>query len=267
MPIEQANIPLFHLEYSYGFGVYENIRVMHGIPYFSDLHVGRLFSSANSISLQHDFSGGIISEYIKNLADMLNAQETYNIKILLIGGKKPEDVLLFLIPLRPHFADRKLYREGVSLTTVQYERLFPNAKTLNMLQSYLTYRQAREHNYYEALLLNKNGHITEGTRTNFFLIKNNTIISAPKEMILEGVTKKIVLHLAGKNGYKREERLVSTAELSAYEGAFLTSTGAKIMPVRAIDLHTFAAIPDNVRRLMKLYDNYLDTCKGVFKGV
>lgn len=267
LPIEEGTISLFNLEYSYGFGVYENIRVIHTIPYFLDLHIERLLTSAKIISLQHGFSHEILSEYIQNLIKALGTEETYNIKVLLIGGKTDKDVLLLLIPLRPHFTDRTLYRDGVSVITTAYERSFPNAKTLNMLQSYMAYRKAREHNCYEALLLNKNGYITEGTRTNFFLIKKNSIVSAPKETILEGVTKKIVLALAGKNGYDIREAFVATTDLPEYDGAFFTSTGAKIMPIRAIDSYVFPAIPEQVRNLMKLYDDYLKQCGGTCKDV
>src|SRR5258706_13260244 len=172
LPIDQAVIPVSNIAYSYGFGVYESIKVRNNIIYFVDQHVERLFFSADVIGLKHPFTKEEIKKWIENLINDLQT-ESYNLKILLIGGNDP---LLFITPLAPKFPDRKLYSEGAKTITVKNERLFPNAKTLNMLPSYLAYTKAKEKDCYDALLLDSHDNLVEGTRTNFFVVKDNVMV-------------------------------------------------------------------------------------------
>ncbi|MBI5456144.1 aminotransferase class IV family protein [Candidatus Kaiserbacteria bacterium] len=259
-PASEAVIPLSNIEYSYGFGVYETIRVADKIPYFLLDHIERLGESARIIGLEHGFSGEQLETHILELIKK-NDVETANLKILLIGAKEKENAQLFILCLNPLFPDKKLYREGATFVTYEYERAFPHAKTLNMLQSYLAYRKAKEADCYDALLINREGCITEGTRTNFFCIKGKTLITPPESEILLGVTRKAVLKAATQNGYELEEKVVTWGDLRNADGAFVTSTSSKIIPVRRIDDQEFHG-PEALKELMRLYDAFLDTCNG-----
>src|SRR3989338_7314289 len=143
LPITEAAVPLSNIEYSYGFGVYESIRFANGRIYFLDDHIERLLESARIIDLPHTFTPDAIKMFVRELMDK-NEPEACNIKILLIGAPRAEDAILNILCLNPHFPDKKLYRDGVSCITYQYERPFPHAKSLNMLESYLAYTKARE---------------------------------------------------------------------------------------------------------------------------
>ncbi|MBI2610777.1 aminotransferase class IV [Candidatus Kaiserbacteria bacterium] len=259
LPIEEAVVPLSSIEYQYGFGVYENVRVNDGIPYFLKDHVERLMESARIIGIKHRFDDAFIK---KSVADLIkkNGAETYNLKILLIGGKEP---VLYILSLNPLFPDKKFYKEGADFITCEYERPFPHAKTLNMLQSYLAYKSAKEAGCYDALLINSKGCITEGTRCNFFCIKGQTLISPPEEEILLGVMRKAVLKVAKENGFLLEEHEVRFSDAIESDGAFITSTSSKIIPVRSIDKHSLPPPPDSLRALMRDFDKFLATCKGV----
>jgi branched-chain amino acid aminotransferase len=259
LPMEQAVIPVSNIEYSYGFGVYEAMKVRGGIVYFVDLHVERLFSSADVIGIAHSFTPEEIKKYIGDLLAKL-AVDACNIKILLIGGREP---LLFIIPLAPLFPDRKLYSHGAKTITVQYERPFPHAKALNMLPSYVAYKKAKESGCYDALLVNREGNILEGTRTNFFVIKGRALFTPPKEYVLEGVALRTVILAAQKNDYAVQEIDIPLTSLGNYDGAFLTSTSSKIMPISQIDNFAFPAITESLKELMHLYDAFLDESQGV----
>jgi len=258
--VEEAAIPLSNIEYQYGFGVYETIRVTNGVPYFLKDHLERLRESAHTIGLEHAFS----DEFIENaIAELIreNAVETCNLKILLIGGSTKETASLYILCLNPLFPDKKLYRDGVHCITYEHERMFPHAKTLSMLGSYLAYRKARMASAYEALLVN-HGNITEGTRTNFFAIKEKTLYSAPEKDILLGVTRKAVLTIATQNGFRVEERNLRLDDIKEYDGAFLTSTSSKILPIRSIDSLTLREPPPSLKTLMLLFDEFLKTSTG-----
>jgi len=127
-----------------------------------------------------------------------------------------------------------------------------------MLGSYLAYRKAKHAGAYDALLINRNEYITEGTRTNFFCIQGKTIISPKEEDILPGVTKKMLMRVASGNGYTIMESRVALSDVKRYDGAFLTSTSSKLLPIRTIDEIVFPVTPTALRELMILFDAFLE---------
>jgi len=249
LPMEEAVIPLRNVEYSYGFSAYETVRVFHRKPLFLEDHIGRLLESARIIGLVHPFSRGDVTPWTSKLIREL-PDEVFNLKILLIGARDPAQCQLILLPLSPVFPEKKSYTQGVNVITFPHERMFPHAKILNMFPSYYAYKKAFTEGGYDALLLNRRGCITEGTRTNFFAIKGAVITSPPAEEILEGVMRKHVLAVAEKNGFQVRSRDIPLTDIATYDGAFITSTSTKILPVSRID-DTELAVPEELRRLMK----------------
>lgn len=264
LPVEQATVSLFNIEYSYGFGVYETLKVRNEIVYFIDQHLERLEHSARAITLDHPYTKDTIKTYIYDLIKRHGNIEACNIKLLLIGAGKREDATLYIFLSAPLFPDRKLYSQGAKTITVNYQRIFPNAKTLNMLGSYLAYKKAQEQGCYDALLIDEHNHILEGTRTNFFAVKDNVLFTPPTEKVLEGVTRMTVMHVAKNNGFTITENDIKLDEISHYDGTFITSTSTKIIPIRQINETVLPAIPENIKNLMRLYDIFLDTSKGIF---
>jgi len=258
LPIKEAVVPVLSIEYQYGFGVYETIRVSNRKIFFLDDHIERLMTSTKIIELGHHFSPESIKDGITRLVESTKTP-SFNIKILLIGG---ENATLYAMCFNPMFPDKKLYRDGAPLSTAHYERVYPHAKTLNMLQSYMAYRNAKKIGAYDALLINRDGFITEGTRTNFFCISNKTIYTPPEKNILLGVTRKAILKVATTNGYTLEEKNISLNDIENYEGAFISSTSSKIIPIKSIDGKDLKEAPEKLRLLMKLFDDFLDTCNG-----
>ncbi len=260
LPIGEAVVPLSSIEYAYGFGVYETLRVVRRNVLFVADHIERLERSAEQIGLTHSFGGEVVGKAINDLVAATDS-ETYNLKILLIGGRTSEDAVLNIMCLNPLFPDKKLYSEGAKTITYAYERAFPHAKTLNMLQSYLAYRKAREAGAYDALLINRGGCITEGTRTNFFCIKDDTLYSPPEKDLLLGVTRKHVLEVAAEAGFTIEHVDIPFADLSKYEGAFLTSTSTKVMPIKSVDDFVCGVRPQALTRLMSAFGEFLSVIK------
>ncbi len=261
LPARQAVVPIDNIAFAYGFGVYETIRVDKGTIYFPNEHLGRLLQSAQIIGLEHRFNIAGINDSISELIQK-NKTDTCNIKILLVGGASKDQANLYIMCLNPLFPDRKLYRDGAKLITYEAERPFAHAKSLNMLQSYLAYRQAKENDAYDALLIDRNGHITEGTRTNFFVVIGRTLISPPEDKILMGVMRKIVLKVAQENNFKIRQFSIKPTDLENYDSAFLTSTSSKIMPVKSIDGNIFTNSSPELRELMKMTGEFLTNCKG-----
>ncbi len=256
LPVEEANISLMSVEYAYGFGVYETIRVKNDKPIFLADHIERLEASAGIIKLEHSFSGEDVEKYVNNFVEEVKGG-TFNLKILLIGGQAKEYATLYIMGSNPLFVDKKLYQEGVKTITTKYERIYPQAKTLNMLQSYISYKEAKGKDSYDALLVNREGNITEGTRTNFFTIKGNTIYSPFEKDILLGVMRKHILEVAKQNGFMIEEKNIPLASLPEYDGAFLTSTSTKILPIKKIDDFEYPVIPESIKNLIANFEKTL----------
>lgn len=261
LPISQAVIPLSNIAYQYGFGVYETLKLRSRMLYFSSLHTERLFLSARLLDLSHPFTKELVEEWVHELIAKNNVQSC-NIKLLLLGGKTAADAELFILLLNPLYPDRKLYSEGAKTQTVSYERFLPNAKSLNMLQSYLAFTKAKQNGCYDALLVDKSEHILEGTRTNFFAIKEKTLVTAPKQYVLEGVTRQVVFAVAKAFGYSFKEELISVSSLQNFSGAFFTSTSSDIMPIRQINSFSFSKIAPELKEFMIHYNAFLLDCKG-----
>jgi branched-chain amino acid aminotransferase len=263
LSIDQAVVSVRDLHFQYGFGVYEALRVRNSIVYFVNMHVDRLIESARIIGLEHIYSQAQIIDFIKKVSEKNNL-ESANIKMLLIGGKTAEESNLYIFPVLPLYPDRKLYKHGATASTVHYHRFLPNAKTLNMLPSYLFFTKARKNGHYDAVFIDDEKNILEGTRTNFFAIKDSTIFTAPKEFVLDGVIRQTLIAIAQKNGFNVKEEKIPFSRLQDYDGAFLTSTSTKILPLAQIDDFFFSEISGKLKELMKIYDDFLEMSKGIF---
>ena len=250
LPVDQAVIPLGRVEYSYGFGVYETIRTNKGGSPFLDQHCKRLMQSAVTLEIEHNFTAQFVKDAVLALIHK-NDVQTCNIKILLIGGNTADDADLYIQCLNPLFADRKLYKTGAHSITEHYERMYPSAKSLNMLPSYLAYRRAKRAGAYDAILINNEGCITEGSRTNFYAIRGKTIFSAPADEVLPGVTRDNVLRVAKQHGYELIEQPLPLADIQNYDGAFLTNTSSKIMPLKSIDDFSWPSVTPSLLELIE----------------
>jgi branched-subunit amino acid aminotransferase/4-amino-4-deoxychorismate lyase len=258
IPAAHAVISVDDIDFSYGYGVYETLKVRKKILYFPELHAERLLHSASVIGLAPQWESRMAKhicpeDIVSWIQGLVRANETVdaNVKMLLTGTR------LYIMTLNPLFPGRRLYRDGGAAVIAEGERVFPQAKTLNMLVSTLAFRKAQAAEAYDALLCGRDGLITEGTRTNLFFTDGELLYTPPADTILTGVTKLTLEQALKQEGLPLEEKALPRAELSRWQGYFLTSTSTKIMPLVRIGELEFG-IPDITRRVMKIYDAWLD---------
>jgi branched-subunit amino acid aminotransferase/4-amino-4-deoxychorismate lyase len=256
LPIQEAKVSLDDIFVIYGYGVYETLKVRKGVLYFPEMHVERLMHSAKQLMLAHPWQQKQILEGLHTLVKV-NQIENANIKILLYGGKTAQDARLYIIQLTPLFPDRKLYSKGAKAILFEGERWMPQAKSLNMLMSALAFNKSQEQGAYDALLVNRNGQITEGTRTNFWYTDNVRLYTPPPHQVLEGVTQLTVIECARLIGLEVVYREFAVDELNSWQGFFLTSTSTKIMPLAQIEDKQLP-LSNLVKILMKSYDEWLE---------
>ena len=152
-------------------------------------------------------------------------------------------------PVRAHFEN------GIRLASHEYQREFSQIKSINYLAALMLQDKIRQAEADDALYFSGN-EIREATRSNFFIIKDKTVIT-PHEQILHGITRKKALELSRMH-YKVEERTVLWNEIQEADECFLTGTTKKITPVVRIDDRIIAdGKPGPVTRdLMKIFDEF-----------
>ena len=231
----EAKVFVFDKAYFFDFAVYSSLKVIKGKIFFADYHADRLLESARIIDLGHGFNKAQIVAWLElavtenNLADGL-------LKVVLIGdADNNTDAKLYITPIAGvTFYPDKLYKHGAKVITYRGERQLPTSKVKDLLLGFLAYREAKKVDALDALLIDHDGNIREGTRTNFFAIKGNTLITPPTAVVLEGITKKIIMEIAADDFEIREENIPAD-KLADYEEFFITSTSMNVMPVSQID--------------------------------
>ena len=255
-PINKANISVEDIYFSYGFGVYEALKIRQKVLFFPEMHIKRLFHSAKIINLEHCFSEDQIISSLEKLQSENNLIDA-TLKILIIGGKRKAQSQLYAFALNPLFIPDKFYKKGIKVITYSGERIFPQAKTLNMLLSVLAYKEAKKQEAYDTLFVDSKNFVTEGTRTNLFFTDNQYIYTPPQKQVLEGVTKATLEKVAQEAGIRIKEKKLPIKDLHKYSGYFLTSTSSKVLPITTINNLTFM-IPEIVRKLMQQYNDFLN---------
>jgi len=244
VPPEEAVVSVFDRGFLYGDSVYEVVRTYGGRPFAMDRHLARLNGSAERIGMELPWSGErILAEVERTLAAAGN-EESY-IRIVATRGSGPigldtslaVDPLVLVIVQPIHLPPREAYEQGVKVQLVGVrknlrEAIDPRAKTGNYLNNVLALREAKAHGAYEALMLDTEGRITEGSTSNLFVVKDGRLITPPSAVgILEGVTRAVLFEVAKEQGIPVEERDVRPADLLAADEAMITSSVREILPV------------------------------------
>jgi branched-chain amino acid aminotransferase len=249
IPTETATVAIDDIDFAYGYGVYETLKVRKGVLFFAERHEERLFFSASAIGMEHRWRPGQVVEAVVALV-RTNTIADCNVKVLLIGAR------LYIMALAPLFPKRSDLKAGGRAITFEGERFYPQAKTLSMLVSTIAFRKAKEAGAYDALLVNRNGEVTEGTRTNLFATDGRVVYTPPAYQVLAGVTKLTVSDVIRGLGIPLEERTLPVEGLVAWEGLFLTSTSTKVMPLSRVDDWEYD-VPPVVADIRRAYDAYL----------
>jgi branched-chain amino acid aminotransferase len=253
MPLEDARIPITDHGLLYGDGVFEGIRIIAGRVFRLDDHLGRFSCAARAIGLE--LPGGVAAARaaVLQTARAFGEPEAYVRLVATRGvgalGVDPATCpapRLFCIVDRIRLYDEAKQRDGLDLVTVSVRRppadvLDPRVKSLNYLNNVLAKREARLRGADEALVLNTRGDIAEAAVANLFCVREGVLRTPPPtDGALEGITRRTVLELAAELGFASEERTLGRFDLFAASEAFLTGSGAGLVPVRSLDRERIA---------------------------
>lgn len=237
--------------------IYEVIRVINGKILFFEDHLIRFSNSL--LKAQFDtclFTGNIILNRIAGLIKT-NKLENGNIKFLL--NKDLQENITFIAHEIPHhYPSEKEYNEGIKLILFDAERPNPSIKQLHSDLKEKIDLAIKISNAFEALLVHPNGYISEGSKSNFFLVKNNTVFTSPAEDVLPGVTRKKLLELFQQHEIPVIEKRVIPAELNTFEAAFISGTSPKVLPAKTIDQIIFDPHHPLLLEIMDLYNTEIE---------
>jgi len=261
LPLDQASLPLNDLGIVRGYGIFDYLRTYNKVPFRLREHVERLQKSAELIGLSLPWSTEEIEGITQETLRRNNLPEA-SIRLVVTGGSSadfitpPEEPSLVVIVTPVAQYPVEYYEKGVKVVTVPIERFIPQAKTLNYISAIMALQQAKRANAIDALYVNQQSHVLEGTTTNFFVFRESKLIT-PKENILNGITRNVVLELA-KNRFEIVEQPIYYNDLNSCDEAFITSSTKEIMPVVQIDdLQISNGKPgEKTQLLMHLFNNY-----------
>jgi branched-chain amino acid aminotransferase len=248
VPLAQAKISVFDHGLLYGDGVFEGLRQYNGGIFRPQEHLDRLFDSARAIRLEIPYSA---SELLRAMEETLAAnalQESYirlvvtrGVGLLGISPANCQRPSVFIITDTIQMYPAELYRTGMAIITASTVRTAPNAlspkiKSLNYLNNILAKWEAIDAGVPEAVMLNHLGYVCECTGDNIFIVRRGELLTPPPESgLLMGITRGVVLELAGKAGIPTRQTNLLRSDLYTADECFLTGSGAEVIAVTSID--------------------------------
>ncbi len=245
LPKSQAKISVFDHGFLYGDGVFEGIRSYDGRVFKLDEHIKRLHESAKSIGLDIPMSQAELKKTILDAMRTNDLRKDAYIRVVVTRGigDLGLDPLKCLKSSIIVIADQiSIYQaESLKAITASTRRnsvtaLNPMIKSLNYLNNILAKMEANRANVEEAIMLNQQGLVCEGSSDNLFIIKDRVILTPPPTAdILVGITRNTVIELAIEDGIKLKEEDITIHELYNADEAFFTGTAAEVMPLVEVD--------------------------------
>lgn len=241
---------------------YEVIRAIDGKPLFYQGHMDRLKESLFSIMEKDNvyFENcweRISCKVVEGIQESIIANHIVNQNIkVLVGETSHEGWEVIVFPIRSYYPEPHVYAIGVDTMILNEVRHHPNIKAVNESLTEHVTRLREETGIYEAILLTSEGYVAEGSRSNLFFVKGNTLVTAPDAMVLKGITRQMVIDTAKGLGIDLEQREIRPLDIVEFDGAFLTGTSIHILPIRSIgDWHPDSANNPLVERLTEAFEN------------
>ena len=256
----------------YGDGVFEGIRIYNGRIFQCQAHIDRLFSSAKQIRLAIPYTKQELADAMYQTLRANGIDDGYIRLVVTRGtgtlGLNPficGDPNVFIIADQIALYPKEMYDHGLAVIIAKTVRtsprmLSPSAKSLNYLNNIVAKIEAIDAGVAEAIMLNEHGNVAECTGDNLFIVSGGRLITSPPAAgILEGITRAVVIRLAGKLNIPLAEQDIKPDDLYSADECFLTGTAAEVIAVTHINGQ---AIGDGkagpvTRRLLKAFHEFV----------
>lgn len=278
IPWDDANVHVLTHSLHYGLGVFEGIRCYKtekGPAVFRlKEHIKRLIKSAHVFMMKIPFSEEEIISATLETIKANGLEECYVRPIAFIGygamgiypKENPINVAIAAWPWGTYLGEEAL-EKGIKVKTSSFVRTHVNTNMTRAkvcgyyVNSQLAKREALMCGYDEALLLDADGYVSEGSGENIFVVRDGLLKTTPTTSILEGITRDSILTIARDEGIPIKEERFTRDEVYISDEAFFTGTAAELTPVRELDGRTIGAgkrgpVTEKLQRI------FFDTVKG-----
>jgi len=249
---DKASVHILTHTLHYGLGVFEGIRCYETEPgpaiFRLDEHIERLFNSAHIFLIDIPYTTKVIRNAVIETVRINKIKECYIRPIVYIGHgamglyapKNPVNVSIAAWPWGAYLGDEGL-KNGIRVKTSSFIRNHVNSSMARgkvcgyYINSQLAKKEAIACGYDEALLLDTEGYVSEGSGENIFIVRNGALKTTPLTSILEGITRSSIIKIAHDEGIEVIEERFTRDELYIADEAFFTGTAAEVTPIRLVD--------------------------------
>jgi branched-chain amino acid aminotransferase len=283
VPLAEARISIMTNAFLYGSAVFEAIRGYYSesrgttLLFRLDAHCERLLRNGRMLRFHSEYSAQDIATVAARLIEANEYTEDCYLRALLYRGSLrldlmlagPADLTMFAVPQGRFHSDYHALDTCISTWRRTDDNALPARGKIAgaYVNSALAFTEARENGFDDAILLNQDGHVSEGSGMNLFIVKHGAVVTPPvTENILEGITRDTVLEILGRElNITAEIRSIDRTELYEADEIFFCGTGIEITGVRSVDRRIIGdgssyPITEAIRNL------YFNIARGIHGG-
>ncbi|MBB3170010.1 branched-chain amino acid transaminase [Simiduia aestuariiviva] len=280
VPWRDAKVHVLTHTLHYGMGVFEGVRAYHTESHGTAIfrlqeHTDRWCRSAHIMRMDMPYGKDILNEAQKLVVRENNLEEAYLRPMAFLGsegmGLRADKLKTHVMVAAwewPSYMSPEAREQGIKIRTSSYTRHHVNISMCkakangNYINSMLALREAIECGCEEALLLDNEGYVAEGSGENFFMVRDGIIYTPELTSCLDGITRNTIFQLAAEAGYTIKEKRITRDEVYVADEAFFTGTAAEVLPIREHDGRVIGAGRRGPITTV-LQGMYFDAVKGV----
>ena len=248
---QDANVHVLTHTLHYGLGVFEGVRA-YNTPKGSSIfrledHTDRLFKSAETVSMKIPFSKIQLNDAHKQIIKLNNLTEAYIRPMCFYGsegmGLRADNLEVHCMVAAwewPSYMEPEAREKGIKVKLSSYTRQVRNPVSSakvngNYVHSIVALNEALSKGFDEALMLDAEGNIAEGSGENFFIVKDNILITPDLDASLDGITRRTILDLAKELNINFEINKLKVEDVLEADEAFFSGTAAEVVPINSLD--------------------------------
>ncbi|HJL95885.1 MAG TPA: branched-chain amino acid transaminase [SAR86 cluster bacterium] len=248
---QEANIHVLTHTLHYGLGVFEGVRAYNtpkgpSIFRLQD-HTERLFKSAGTVNMKIPYSKEEINIAHKQVIQLNNLSEAYIRPMCFYGsegmGLRADNLKVHCIIAAwewPSYMEPEAREKGIKVKLSSYKRQVRNPVSSakingNYVHSIVALGEALNEGFDEALMLDAEDNVAEGSGENFFIVKDDILLTPDLDASLDGITRRTILELAEELNLKFKIKKLKVEEVLDADEAFFTGTAAEVVPISSLD--------------------------------
>ena len=275
---QDANTHLLTHTLHYVLGVFEGVRAyttQKGPSIFRlNDHTNRLYQSASTVNMDIPYSKEVINKAHEDVIKANNLDEAYIRPMCFYGsegmGLRADNLKVHVMVAAwewPSYMEPEARENGIKVKLSSYTRQVrnpvSNAKVNgNYVHSIVALNEALEGGFDEALMLDADGYVAEGSGENFFIVKEGVLFSPDLDSCLDGITRRTIIELADELGIDYEIKKLSVDDVLQADESFFSGTAAEVVPINSLDGNSIGS-GSRGPLTEKLQSTYFDQVRGV----